>query len=1056
MKVLNERHSPLSFRVQPLLLRLDTTTLVGDDDGDGGGGHQTKTGGYGEGANFMLVARREVLVISSPSPSQMSATAAAAGGRGGGGGGVNTTSQQQRNLAPGATASSAGGSCREGGQSVDLSNPEGPTRRIANLLQKEETIMRIAEVEELGRSPPFPIRSATTVPPGSFAIPANALVADARRKGDNRGETAKPAALGGAGGEARRSGPVVRIVLELVHAAGTGGIGGGGERGPSFFGRTKQSTTMWSKTSEEGPGPPVDGVAGGDALGGTVARAILDAAFLRRTIGCQRSIMMMTAPSPSGEGIAGGGEEGGGGGGSPSPETAEGSTKQEDLPQCFGRLELAGHAVRARPGKPRLRLQVLGCQNLRSADLFGKSDPCVLVFWGGVEVGRTSIARDNLNPAFSSPENMFQLPLIPPSAAAAQQRFSNRAAGRQRRSSTRRSQDWSEYAPTLRLEVWDMDRDTFSRKWGKGELLGVVSLCGPCGIVPVIEASTAQVLGLDPATAGAAAVAGTPVDAAGAGVMLKLSAGGCVGKKESASHAPAPSQVSAGIISIKVAVENATDDSETWVARAGASSLAAAASAVPGPFQPMQDKSVAAVQASVHSEKKTLSTLSLGNLTVSNPVYLPPQARVWLPQPRLRVRCLDARRLPLGCDGYCRMFWNGRQVGQTSLASTIARDIHGLANNNSKNPGPVASSFQRNPVWCTPLTASLTVDRSNSSNSNLQSRSRSRGAAEAAATSAAAIVPLYEEPAGDRLTLEVFDGSHFRDKASNGGEQESPAHDGLGRSLGSVTIFGERLVSPPRRRVDLELSPSLPGDKSAAVISLSVSLERLSSEEDEQEEGAEEHLTNGFHAISPREASENPRDNTSASIRGTSTNTRETGASPQQKGASSRETIATKRQEHDNDNAAPISTTATTTVTTTTTTTSSFSEPATKENNNNNYLHRNQGGRSRQHPKLWLRLLLEGSRLLHGMDLSGTSDPYCQVYLDRVWHSKTGVCWGTLTPRWNQTFEIEISGRGSSSSLVAGLGWDHEIRVELWDKDVVGADDFIGESNLFLHRRRDG
>ena len=734
--------------------------------------------------------------------------------------------------------------------------------------------------------------------------------------------------------------------------------------------------------------------------------------------------MMMTAPSPSGGG------EGGGEGGSSSPETTEGLTKQ-DLPQrCFGTLDLAGHAVSARPGRPRLRLQVLGCQNLSAADLFGKSDPCVLVFWDGVEVGRTSIARDNLNPSFSVPENTFQLPLMPPMAAA-QPHLSNRATRRERRSSTQTTDDWSAYAPTLRLEVWDMDRDTFSRKWGKGELLGEVSLRGPCGIVPVIQASsTAQCLGLDLAAAAAAAV---PVDVARAGVTLKLSANGRVAKEGLTSHAPVHSQESAGVISINIAVESATDDSEAWVARAGASSLAAAvaaasASANAGRSHPMQDKGMTVVRGSVPSEKKTVSESGSHDFAVSNPSCFPPHARGWLQLPHLRVRCLDARRLPLGCDGYCRVFWNGRQVGRTSLASAIAHDVHGLAN--SSNPGPVVSSFQRNPVWWTPLTTSLAIDGSNSG--SLQTHSESSAAAATAA--AVAVVPLYEDPTGDRLTLEVFDGSHLQKKAKRGGEHESPVRDGLGRSLGSATIFGERLISPPRGRVGLELSPTLPGDKSAAGISLSISLERLSHENEEEEEEEEGNVTNGLHEIGPRGTNARPRD---------------AGARPQETGTSRRGTNTTKRQDYDNDG--PVHATATTT-TTTTATSASSSKSATEETGNK-HLHENIGGGSRQRPKLWLRLQIEGGRLLHGMDLSGTSDPYCQVYVDRVWYSKTGVCWGTLTPRWGQSFEIEIAGRGDTA---VDLGWDHEIRVELWDKDVVGADDFIGECNLLVHKRSDG
>ncbi|CAN0509841.1 unnamed protein product, partial [Ectocarpus sp. 12 AP-2014] len=80
---------------------------------------------------------------------------------------------------------------------------------------------------------------------------------------------------------------------------------------------------------------------------------------------------------------------------------SKGEDGQSPTRSPFVRLDVAGHVVSARPGRPRLRLQVLECQNLRSADMLGKSDPCVLMFWNGVEVGRTPIAPDDLHPVFS-------------------------------------------------------------------------------------------------------------------------------------------------------------------------------------------------------------------------------------------------------------------------------------------------------------------------------------------------------------------------------------------------------------------------------------------------------------------------------------------------------------------------------------------------------------------------------------------------------------------------------------------------------------------------------
>ena len=1057
VKVLNVRHSPLSFRVQPLLLHLDTF--------DG----KTMNGEWDGGASLALVVKREVLVAASSS----SPPGAGAGG------GLEVDTSRQRGVAPAAAA---------GGELVDDTNQqEGSTTTPSAVissagsfqedswssanLANEEVAMHIVEVEELDRSPPFAIHSAITAPPGSLAIPSNALVADVRRRGGKqRGKTGRHVTADGdknfktsgdknvttlddkhvrAGGETETlaNEPIARIALELTYVSPM--EKDDSKRDSSLFGNTKQSTTL-KTTAEDGAGHPADGVSG-DALGQVVARATLEAAFLRRTIGCLRSITMINASS-------GGGGGGGGRGGQKSvTETAEEST--QGLQQRFARLELAGHAVSARPGKPRLRLQVLQCQNLCAADLFGKSDPCVLVFWDGVEVGRTPIARDDLNPTFSAPENTFQLLLVP---STAEPKESNHVASRKRRSSLQTSQDWSTYNPILRLEVWDMDRDTFSRKWGKGERLGVVSLCGPCGIVPVIEASAAQTLSLGRVAAAAGGVAESNT-----GVMLRLSPGDRVVKREGTNHAHA--QVSAGVVSIKITVDNATDDSEDWAARARASSSSAVDAAAS--LSSTQNKALA-VRGSDPSEKKRIPTLDALKCLDASPACLSRARESWL-QPRLRIRCLDARRLPLGCDGYCRVFWNGRQVGKTVLASTISRDIFGVGDINNQS-AMITSSFQRNPVWWTSRRSIATGGKIATS---LQQRPGS--------SADVVVVPLYEEPTGDRLTLEVFDGRHPRENTINGGE-DALSRDALGRSLGSVTVTGECLVSPSQGRMHVELIPSLPSDKSAGVISLSVSLERLSQEEREVDEHEERPAQQGLHASLPRETTITKQECGNNAIHATTT-TQTSNTATQKLGNAVRttrptSTPATQEQDHTALHAA-TPTSATTTedqdqdhlhaLHATTPTSATTTEDQDQDNLHlkvkNRRLHaegESKGGGNKplhavegsQRPKLWLRLILEGARLLHGLDVSGTSDPYCQIYLDRVWYSKTNVCWGTLTPRWSRCFEIEVFGRGAAAAaaIEATAGWGHEIRVELWDKDIVGADEFIGESHIFLYRRQDG
>ncbi|CAN0473565.1 unnamed protein product, partial [Ascophyllum nodosum] len=66
---------------------------------------------------------------------------------------------------------------------------------------------------------------------------------------------------------------------------------------------------------------------------------------------------------------------------------------------------------------------------------------------------------------------------------------------------------------------------------------------------------------------------------------------------------------------------------------------------------------------------------------------------------QLQVVCLDARGLPLECDAYCRVYWNGRQVGRTITTSAFAE---------ARNRPPPSRAFQRNPVWWTQSSSTST------------------------------------------------------------------------------------------------------------------------------------------------------------------------------------------------------------------------------------------------------------------------------------------------------------------------------------------------------------
>lgn len=817
-------------------------------------------------SNLVLLARREVVVISKGPPSVSDAEWAA-----------NDADRKKR----GSTAAVTTTSTSEGDHWA-LSE----RRQVGTVGERDN--LTVVEEEELGRSRPFRIHSDTTIFSVSFTVPAKSVVSDVRRRTNKSeggsGLVVVDGKMGTPGSE-----QVERTILELVRDDVIDDC----QLGPSLMG--KVASLKKGKVSSESTGDDIVGVNSGDSV---VACATLDASFLRRTIGSKRSVMMKVPTALEREGGEG-----------------EGSTSNQ-LPSFIGMLEIAGHVVRASPARPRFRLQVLECQNLRVVDVLVKSDPCVIVFWNNVEIGRTWVIRDDLNPVFSATRSTFELPLAPLTATHGR---SNSSAYSQRRSGQQRFFDWQNYNPELRLEVWDMDRDFLRKNWKKGKILGLASLCGPCDLVPVVKAVYMKHMGA-------------------AGVMLRLRAGSHHPKHESTVHAS--TQPFSGVISIKISIESATSDTEAWMARA---------------CQTEKNK------ANFEQGKKTVGTaLTDLDLSAADVSQVGNAKEGSIHQPHIGVRCLDARGLPLKCDAYCRVFWNGRQVGSTLPASCVARTIQSIASNN-----PPSSAFQRNPVWWVPSTAVTTDDGHRRHGTSFES-------------GLTAIVPLHENPIGDELTLDVFDGSHQRQDKSIDGEgckDNASYRRVLGRHLGSVTVRGEYLSSLSRGRINLPLFSFSSSGKNAQM-TLSLSIARLPNDQQP------------LHAVVRVPQQQNIQMDSKAAAAGTCTK-REGGRIPKEQ-----------------------------------------SQP----------------------PKRWLRLLLEGARLLRGLDVSGTSDPFCIVYVNRIWYRETRVCWGTLAPRWDESIEVEIFGRGAAIELE----WDHEVRLEVWDKDAVGADDFIGETTFFLHEERDG
>lgn len=442
-----------------------------------------------------------------------------------------------------------------------------------------------------------------------------------------------------------------------------------------------------------------------------------------------------------------------------------------------------------------------------------------------------------------------------------------------------------------------------------------------------------------------------------------------------------PNNLSRGFVSVKLVIENATEDTDEWGAQASTVALANG-----NAFYNQQTRGKTA----------TGKTASLTSSTADSSAYDASPASTSFPtstgaaggaassgvKRNLMVRCLDAHGLPLGSDSYCRIFWNGRQVGKTLPASSL--DHTPPTRSTTTAPAWV---FQRNPVWWRPSTFVLRGDERQSYLPSYQE----------GLTVGGVVVPLHERLGGDdELTVEVFDAFHKKnvldgkDRAgkqrdgivgedkNNTGNREGElkrTRDVIGRSLGSISIRGEHLVRPPKGRMDMALNTSPPSSdhKKATVRRLSLFMECLSHEVDDEEDASTEPFPS----------------------RGSNRRTTEL----------------------------PIS--------------QKYNARA------------NQG--SGGQPKRWLRLLLGGARLLHGLGLSGMRDPFCVVFFNRVWCEESRVCWGTLAPRWDHWVEIELC-QGEAFALGCA-----EVRVEVWDKgNVIGNDNFLGEATLVLRQDQDG
>ncbi|EEH52441.1 uncharacterized protein MICPUCDRAFT_63907 [Micromonas pusilla CCMP1545] len=85
------------------------------------------------------------------------------------------------------------------------------------------------------------------------------------------------------------------------------------------------------------------------------------------------------------------------------------------------------------------------------------------------------------------------------------------------------------------------------------------------------------------------------------------------------------------------------------------------------------------------------------------------------------------------------------------------------------------------------------------------------------------------------------------------------------------------------------------------------------------------------------------------------------------------------------------------------------------------------------------RMVVEilAARNLEGTDLGGTSDPYASVALGEITR-KTSTAFRTCDPAWGERFEF----------IAAKALEDDEVIVTLYDEDLVGAHDFLGQITI--------
>ena len=85
------------------------------------------------------------------------------------------------------------------------------------------------------------------------------------------------------------------------------------------------------------------------------------------------------------------------------------------------------------------------------------------------------------------------------------------------------------------------------------------------------------------------------------------------------------------------------------------------------------------------------------------------------------------------------------------------------------------------------------------------------------------------------------------------------------------------------------------------------------------------------------------------------------------------------------------------------------------------------------------------ARGILALDPNGRSDPYCILSVDGTaeQQQKTDIISATLEPQWNKAFHFSVTPPHMWKPEDSGP-ISHQLRLEMWDHDLLNRDDFMG------------